>query len=100
MRRVLKQCDVLAYYKPMNTLCQLLVRPKDKILKERANIYIYIDNLEPQVDMDGDKILVVEPRWLERVVREAIHIRMEQLSLNKDGGRYNLPPVWNNVLRL
>ena len=44
-------------------------------------------------------MLAVEPRWFERGVREAIHIRMEQPSLNNDVGRYNLPSIWNNVLR-
>ena len=34
IRRVFKQYDVPAYYKYMNTLRQLLVRPKDKILKK------------------------------------------------------------------
>ena len=29
IRRVFKQCDILAYFKPMNTQCHLLVRPKD-----------------------------------------------------------------------
>ena len=31
--------------------------------------------------------------------REAIYIRMEQPSLNKDGGHYNFPSIWNNVSR-
>ena len=31
-----KQYNFLSYFKPMNTLCQSLVRPKDKILKERV----------------------------------------------------------------
>ena len=34
--------------------------------------------------MDGVKILAVEPSWFEQGVRDAIHIRMEQPSLNKD----------------
>ena len=34
IRKVFKQYD--AYFKPMYTVCQLLVRPKDKMLKERV----------------------------------------------------------------
>ena len=34
IRRLFKQYDVLAYFKPMNSLRPLLVSPKDKILKE------------------------------------------------------------------
>ena len=37
-------------------------------------------------------------RWFERGVREAIQIRINNLTLNKDVGRYNLPAVWNNTL--
>ena len=45
------------------------------------------------------KLLVVEPRWFKQDVKEAIHIRMERPSLNKDGGNYNHPSIWNNVSR-
>ena len=55
--------------------------------------HIHIDN------QDGVKILAAEPRWFEQGVREAIHIRMEQPSLNKDRGSYKLPSIWNNVLK-
>ena len=45
------------------------------------------------------EILEVEPRWYERGVKEAIHIRILNPSLNKDGGRHNLSPIWTNLLR-
>ena len=34
IRKGFKQYDVAAYFKAMNTICQLLVKPKDTILKE------------------------------------------------------------------
>ncbi len=34
LRKIFKHYDVPAYFKPSNTIKQLLVRPKDKILKE------------------------------------------------------------------
>ena len=37
--------------------------------------------------------------WFERGVKEAIHIRALKLSLNRDGGRYNLPSIWNNIIK-
>ena len=52
--------------------------------------------------MDADEEIVwdgVEPKWFERGVREAIQIRMNNPTLNKDAGRYNLPPIWNNTLK-
>ena len=60
---------------------------------------IHIDNPDHQVDMDGVNILAVEPRWFEQGVRVLIHISIERPTLNNDGGRYNLPSIWNNVLR-
>ena len=42
---------------------------------------------------------MVEPKWFERGMRESIQIRINSPTLNKDAGRYNLPPVWNNTLK-
>ncbi len=36
LRRVFKRYEVPTYFKPTNTLRQLLVRPKDKLKKERV----------------------------------------------------------------
>ena len=44
-------------------------------------------------------ILEVEHKWFERGVKEAIHTRALKPSLNRDGGRYNLPPIWNNIIK-
>ena len=41
IRRVFKQYDVPAYFKPMNSLRQLLVRPKYKILNEQVVKPVY-----------------------------------------------------------
>ena len=49
--------------------------------------------------MENTKILEVEHKWFERGVKEAIHIRALKPSLNRDGGRYNLPPIWNNIIK-
>ncbi len=54
---------------------------------------------EVPMDIERVKIIAVKPMWFERGIREAIYIRTEQPSLNKDGGQYNLPTVWNNVLK-
>ena len=36
---------------------------------------------------------------VERGVKEAIHIQALKPSLNRDGGRYNLPTIWNNIIK-
>ena len=41
----------------------------------------------------------LEHKWFERGVKEAIHIRALNPSLNRDGERYNLPPIWNNIIK-
>ena len=128
------------YFKPSNTLRQLLVRPKDPVGKEKVvgpvykiecdsceatyigeterslkarfsehrrpssinsevSRHINVDSTDHAVTLDKTKVLAVEPKWFERGVKEAIYIRAYEPSLNKDGGRYNLPPIWNNVIR-
>ena len=140
LRRIFKQYDIPAFFKPVNTIRQQLVRPKDPISKEKVcgpiyhipcskcdatyigeterslrtrfmehrrpssinsevSRHIHTDKPEHQVDIKTVKILGTEPRWFERGVKEAIHIRVNKPSLNRDGGRFNLPAVWNNLLR-
>ena len=134
LRGVYKQFGIPAYFKPSNTLRQLLVRRMDKILKERVVGPVYhidceqyevsymekwIDLLRlssrntdaqalpPQrspttfttfIDIEKAMIVPVEPQWFERGVKEAVYIRARKPSLNRDGGRFNLPVVWTNLL--
>ena len=45
------------------------------------------------------KILESEPRYFERGVREAIYIRACAPSLNRDGGRHQLPPIYDTLVQ-
>ena len=135
IRQVLGKYGIPTYFKPTNTLRQLLVKPKDPVDKENvvgpvykikceeceatyvgkterslkarfsehrrpssttseAAKHIHTDQPEHTVELDNTEILTTEPRWFERGVKEAIYIRALNPSLNKDEGRYNLPPVW------
>ena len=60
--------------------------------------HIHIESPGHRVDLDKVKILDRDPRWFERGVKEAIYIRANQPSLNKDGGRYKLPRVYYPIL--
>ena len=51
------------------------------------------------MDLQEVKILDREPRYFERGVKEAIYIRVNQPTLNKDGGRHKLPRVYDPILR-
>ena len=44
------------------------------------------------------KVLDREPGWFRRGVKEAIHIEVENSNLNRDRGRYTLPPVYRELL--
>ena len=62
--------------------------------------HIHSDTVDGHgVDLNSVNILTTEPKWFEWGVKEAIYIRINQPSLNKDGGRFNLSPVWTNILR-
>ena len=61
--------------------------------------HIHLDHPDHRVDMDKVKIVDVEPRKFERGVREAIQILLKRPTLNRDVGRYELPNIWNGVLR-
>ena len=56
-------------------------------------------NIEMFFNHYHGKILSVEHKCFEREVKEAIHIRALKPSLNRDGGRYNLPPIRNNIMK-
>lgn len=60
--------------------------------------HIHIESPGHHVDLEEVKILDREPRYFERGVKEAIYIRANQPSLNRDGGRYKLPRVYDSVL--
>ena len=51
-----------------------------------------------QVKVKEVRILSRENHWLERGIKEAIHISSHQPTLNRDGGRYQLPHIWVGVL--
>ena len=52
-----------------------------------------------QIDWESVRVLDQEASWFERGVRESAHIRIHRSALNKDGGRYQLPAVYSNVLQ-
>ena len=60
--------------------------------------HIHNDCKGHTVHIEEAKILTVEPKWFERGVKEAIYIRALHPPLNRDGGRYNLPLVYNNMI--
>ena len=61
--------------------------------------HIHLEQPDHSVELGNNEILTTESRWFERGVKEAIYIRALNPSLNRDGRRYNLPPVWDNIIK-
>ena len=61
--------------------------------------HIHLESPGHSVDLKEVKVLDRDPRYFERGVKEAIYIRVNQPTLNKDGGRYQLPRVFDPILR-
>ena len=40
----------------------------------------------------------MEQGWFPRGVKESIFIHALKPSLNRDGGRFNLSPIWHNIV--
>ena len=60
--------------------------------------HIHIESPGHTVSLDKVRILDREDRYFERGVKESIYIRAQQPSLNRDGGRYKLPRVYDPIL--
>ena len=60
--------------------------------------HVHTDNPNHNI-MENTKILLVDHKWFKRGVKEAIHIRALNPSLNRDRARYNLPPIWNSIIK-
>ena len=61
--------------------------------------HIHSSSPKHSIDLETTDVLTVEPKWFERGVKEAIYIKAYSPSLNKDGGRYQLPAIWNNIIQ-
>ena len=60
--------------------------------------HIHVEQPDHTVKMDSTSILATEARRFERGVKEAIYIKAMHPNLNRDGGIYSLPPVWDNII--
>ena len=49
------------------------------------------------IDWENAKIIGREDHWLKRKIKEAIAIRKDKPSLNRDQG-WDLPPIFNSLL--
>ena len=73
--------------------------PRPSSRTSEVSKHIHVDHPQHSIELKNTEVLPTESRWFERGVKEAICIRALNPSLNRDGGRYNLPPVWENIIK-
>ena len=66
--------------------------------REPSPVAIHAKTTGHNIPVDEPRILDQDESWFGRGVREACHIRIRRSSLNRDGGRYHLPAVYNSIL--
>ncbi len=77
---------------------QFLEHRRPNSVTSEVSRHVHLDHPDHSISMDDTNILEVESKRFEHGFKEAIHIRVTHPSLYKDGGRYNLPSVWTNIL--
>ena len=73
-------------------------RRPSSVSSSEVAAHIHIESPGHHLEFDKVRILDRETRYFERGVKEAIHIRANQPSLNKDGGRHRLSRVYDPIL--
>ena len=51
-----------------------------------------------KTSVDNFKIIGREEHGISRTIKEAIYIRVNNPTLNRNVGKYNLPHIWDKVL--
>ena len=67
-------------------------------LKDPSPIYDYYNTSGHTVAIGNFSIVGRENQSLTRTIKEALNIRINNPSLNKNRGKHHLPHIWNEVL--
>ena len=65
---------------------------------EPSPVAIHARTTRHNIPTDEPRVLDQDKSWFGRGVREACYIKIWRSSLNRDGGRYHLPSVYNSIL--
>ena len=66
--------------------------------KAPSPIYDHSNKTGHQVTIDNFSIVGREDQNLSRAIKEALYIRVNNPSLNRNIGKYHLPHIWDEVL--
>ena len=67
-------------------------------LKAPSPIYEYDNTTGHKTSVENFKIIRREGHGISRTIQEAIYIRVNNPTLNRNVGKYNLPHIWDKVL--
>ena len=67
-------------------------------LKAPSPIYDHLNTSGHALTIDNFSILGREDKNLMRTIKEALYIRVNNPSLNRNIGKYHLPHIWDEVL--
>ena len=67
-------------------------------LKAPSPIYEHQNNTGHTISVENFKIIGKEGHNMARTVKEAMYIRVNNPTLNRNIGKYNLPHLWDKIL--
>ena len=67
-------------------------------LKAQSPIFLHQINSGHVTTLDNFKIIGREDNSLARTIKESMHIRVNNPTLNRNIGKYNLPHIWDKLL--
>ena len=67
-------------------------------LKAQSPIYEHDSTTGHKTSVENFKIIGREGHGISRITKEAIYIRVNNPTLNRNMGKYNLPHIWDKVL--
>ena len=82
----------------LGNLQELLLKGSRNIKRLPPPIYDHSIRSGHKVNIDNFSIVGREDQNLTRTIKEALYIRVNNPSLNKNIGKYHLPHIWDEVL--
>ena len=67
-------------------------------LKEPPTIHVYISQTGHNTNTDNFNILGREDQGLNRLIKELIYIRVNNPTLNRNIGNFNLSHIWDSII--
>ena len=102
-----KQSNIICWFKCGRTECdEEYIGESARTLEERykehlkapSPIFEHESITGHKTSLENFKIIAREDQGMARAIKEAIYIRVNNSTLNRNIGKYNLPHIWNKVL--